>query len=88
MLGRLHIPIERCIELYEGIASDVFVKRIKQKSPFKWVTAETGHSWFNAKDLNKKLLEILAEHGLDELSPLRQEDEPSCRVYVRKSQTL
>jgi hypothetical protein len=80
MLGRLQIPIEKCLELYEDLAGKVFVKRLKQAAPFKWISAEMGGTWFNGKDLEDAVKDILREKSIEVDAPFRATEDPECKV--------
>ncbi len=79
MLGRLHMSVAECIEVYKNISEEVFTANWRNTPSTKLVTAGAGHAWYKAEDLERKVKELLVERGLDKDVPLREQN-ATCKV--------
>lgn len=82
MLGYLHFSIDECLKYYEELADKIFVPRLKSKGSFKWINAEVGGTWFNGKDLEDAVKDLLRRISLEEDLAFRRDGEQKCKVFV------
>lgn len=83
MLGRLHMTIDDAIEAYKKLSPGIFKKKVWTGSQAsKYVGAELGQYWFEGKNIEDAVQELLQLNNLDRDLKLFESDRPDCRVYV------
>jgi len=80
MLGYLHLSIDECLRYYEELADKIFVPRLKSKGSFKWINAGVGGTWFNGKDLEDAIKDLLRKLSIEEDVDFRRDEEQKCKV--------
>jgi hypothetical protein len=83
MLGRLRMTIEEAIAAYKDLSPKIFKKKWwTQNQPMKYFGAEMQHYWFEGRNLEDAVQELLTGRNLDLKLKLWESDDPLCRVYV------
>ena len=82
MLGRLQMSISECLSVYKALSEKVFCPSWKQGFGVKYLNARIGHAWFKAEDLEMAVKRLLADRGLPQEMSLKEDIDPTCKVYV------
>jgi hypothetical protein len=80
MLGRLRMSIDECIYEYQKLAPNIFVKRKRQRGFLKIPTAALGKPWFDGKNLQGEISDLLERRNLPVNLPFKEADDPRCKV--------
>lgn len=81
MLGRLEMSIEECLQVFKTMSGKIFAPSWKHKPVIKEIGAIFGNPWYNARDLENAVKELLVSKGMDMDISLREvNDNLSCKV--------
>jgi hypothetical protein len=68
------------LKQFEAIAEKVFVPRLLSRGIPKRMNAGLGGNWFDGKDLENAVKDLLRERKVDEDVAFRQDGEQECKV--------
>jgi patatin-like phospholipase/acyl hydrolase len=77
MLGRLEMSVDQCIEAYTTLSEEIFAK--ESKARFRFSLRGDLKSQFDAKRLEKAIMKILQDVGMDE-NTLHFSPNAKCKV--------
>jgi len=80
MLGRLRMSIDECLHEYKQLAPNIFARRKRQRRFLKLPTAVLGKSWFEGKNLQEAIGDLLKRRNFNAELPLKEADDPSCKM--------
>lgn len=81
MLGRLHMTIDECIEVYERLGKDVFGRPVGGQVG-RVLRGMTGSPFYDIADLQESIRSVLKAKGIGPDEPFIEKEGPRCKVYV------
>lgn len=81
MLGRLHMTIDECIEVYERLGKDVFGRPVGGQVG-RVLRGMTSSPFYDIADLQQSIRSVLRARGIESDEPFIEREGPGCKVYV------
>ena len=80
MLGRLRMSIDECLHEYRQLAPNIFARRKRQRGFLRLSTAVLGKTWFEGKNLQEAINDLLERRNFNAGLPLKEDDDPGCKM--------
>ncbi|EAQ84418.1 hypothetical protein CHGG_08432 [Chaetomium globosum CBS 148.51] len=81
MLGRLHMTIDECIEVYERLGKDVFGRPVGGQVG-RVLRGMTSSPFYDIADLQQSIRSVLRARGIESDEPFIEREGPGCKVIL------
>ncbi len=81
MLGRLHMTVDECIEVYERLGKEVFGKPVGGQLG-RIIRGMAGSPFYELADLQRHMRNIIEKKGIASSELFAEKEQPKCKVYV------
>ena len=79
MLGRLHMTVDECIEIYEHLGKEVFSKPVGGQLG-RIIRGIASSPFYDISGLQGQIRRVMEKRGIDSNEPFIERERPNCKV--------
>ena len=82
MLARLHMSVDKCIEVYERLGKEVFGRMVGGNFG-RFLRGMASSPFYDIETLQEQIRKVMEETGTEPDEPFKEAGEPKCKVWVQ-----